>query len=55
MNGIVFVAMTVMACMCIGAGLGLEGFVSQALLIYGGILCGVIAMLCLEDHEKEEN
>jgi hypothetical protein len=53
MNAIVFVGLTILGCMALGAGFGLEGFIAQGLLIQGGFIFGVIALLCVEDHEKE--
>jgi hypothetical protein len=55
MNAIVFVGLTILGCMALGAGFGLEGFIAKGLLIQGGFIFGVVALLCVEDHEKEED
>jgi len=55
MDAVLLVGMTILGCMSIGAGLGIEGWVAKVLLINGGVLFGIVALICVEDHEQEEN
>jgi hypothetical protein len=55
MSALLVAGLTLLGSMSIGAGLGAEGYIGNALLILGGFLFGVVALVCVEDHEKEEN
>jgi len=55
MSALLVAGLTLLGSMSIGAGLGAEGYIGNALLISGGFLFGVVTLICVEDHEKEEN
>jgi hypothetical protein len=55
MKAVLLVGMCVLGSMSIGAGLGLEGWIANMLLINGGFMFGVAALICVEDLEQEEN
>ena len=55
MSALLVAGLTLLGSMSIGAGLGAEGYLGNALLISGGFLFGIVALICVEDYEKEEN
>ena len=55
MSAVLLVGLTLLGSMSIGAGFGAEGLLGDALLINGGFMFGIVALICVEDHEKEEN
>ena len=55
MSAVLLVGLTLLGSMSVGAGFGMEGWIANVLLINGGFMFGVVALICVEDHEKEEN
>jgi hypothetical protein len=54
MSALLVAGLTLLGSMCVGAGLGAEGFIGNALLISGGFLFGIVALICVEDHEENK-
>jgi hypothetical protein len=54
MNAVLVAGLTLLGSMSVGAGLGAEGFIGNALLILGGFMFGVVALICVEDHEENK-
>jgi hypothetical protein len=54
MSAVLLVGLTLLGSMSIGAGLGAEGYLGNALLILGGFMFGVVTLICVEDHEENE-
>jgi hypothetical protein len=55
MSALLVAGLTLLGSMCIGAGLGAEGYIGNALLICGGFLFGIVALICVEDHEENKH
>jgi hypothetical protein len=55
MNALLVAGLTLLGSMSIGAGLGAEGYIGNALLICGGFLFGIVALICVEDHEENKH
>ena len=54
MNAVLVAGLTLLGSMSVGAGLGAEGYIGNALLILGGFMFGVVALICVEDHEENK-
>ena len=52
MSALLVAGLTLLGSMSIGAGLGAEGYIGNALLISGGFLFGVVALICVQDEEN---
>ena len=55
MSAVLLVGLTLLGSMSIGAGLGAEGWLGNVLLINGGFLFGIVALICVEDHEENKH
>ena len=54
MSAVLLVGLTLLGSMSVGAGFGMEGWIANVLLINGGFLFGVVALICVEDHEENK-
>jgi hypothetical protein len=54
MSAILLVGLTLLGSMSVGAGFGMEGWLGNVLLINGGFLFGVVALICVEDYEENK-
>lgn len=55
MSAVLLVGLTLLGSMSVGAGFGMEGWIANVLLINGGFLFGVVALICVEDHEENKH
>jgi hypothetical protein len=55
MSALLVAGLTLLGSISIGAGFGAEGYIGNALLICGGFMFGVVALICVEDHEENKH
>ena len=55
MSALLVAGLTLLGSMCVGFGLGIEGWLGYASLFNGGFLFGVVALICVEDHEENKH